>query len=238
MTRDCSPSLVSKCQDCRPNGHHRFGFLSRRHRLDKYGPVSPQVLAPNGRTTQPLYQILFQLVGTFHFPTEQSASIVTNHQRAEISFKIRAESFLIKMATTGTLTRSHDPPPPPTITQVCDIHTSTLCSSPQLRLGSHVALVALSLANSAFLFLFALAVSTHFLVHTKHRPTCIIAVFPQELLPWFPGRCNFPNIVEPRNSQSLDHVQRFFEGSFVRLSIWHITRRCVSGSRSCHDESA
>ena len=44
------------------------------------------------------------------------------------SFKIRAESFLIKMATTGTLTRSHDPLPP-TITQVCDIHTSTLCSS-------------------------------------------------------------------------------------------------------------
>ena len=104
VTRDCSPTLVSKCQDCRPTGHHRFGFLSRRQRLDKKTGL--------GRTTQPLYQTLFQLVGNFHFPAEQSASFVTNHQRAAI-FQNTCESFLIKMATTGTLTRSHDPPSPP-----------------------------------------------------------------------------------------------------------------------------
>ena len=81
VTRNCSPTLMSNCQDRSPTGQHRFGFSSRRHRLDKYDPVSSQVLAPDGRTTQ-LYQALFQLVGTFHFPAEQSASFVTNHQRA------------------------------------------------------------------------------------------------------------------------------------------------------------
>ena len=127
VTRNCSPTLVSKCQDCCPTGHHRFGFLIRRHRLDKYRPVSPQVLAPDGRPTQPLYQTLFQLVETFHFPAEQSANIVTGHQRAanlipilhdRCSLKVLRRVALDQNGNSKTLHTGQLPTHPPTVCKI------------------------------------------------------------------------------------------------------------------------
>ena len=108
MTTNCSPTLVSKCQDCRPTGHHRFGFLSRRHRLDKHGPVSTQVLTPIGRTTLPLYQTLFQLVGNFHFPAEQSANI--GPSKSSNLSKFTCSVALDQNSNNKNCTRDLDPP--------------------------------------------------------------------------------------------------------------------------------
>ena len=51
------------------------------------------------------------------------------------SFKIRVELFLIKMPTTGTPTRRHNPSPPTKIRKFVIVHTSTLCSPRKVRPG-------------------------------------------------------------------------------------------------------
>ena len=104
MTRNCSPTLMSNWQVCCPTGHHRFGFSSRHHRLDKYEPVSPlQMVARRSRCTRPSFN-------SSERSTSQRNNLRTSgHQRATNFFK---SARRVALDQNGHSNSTHGPCPP------------------------------------------------------------------------------------------------------------------------------
>ena len=121
VTRNCSPTLMSNCQVCCPTGHHRFGFSSRhpglistnlylRSRWSHDAAAVPDPLSTHQ---------------TFHFPAEQSANIVTGHQRATNFFK---SARRVALDQNGHSNSTHGPCPPHPPEQCQIVHFTPLRS--------------------------------------------------------------------------------------------------------------
>ena len=125
VTRNNSPTLMSNWQVCCPSGHHRFGFSSRHHRLDKYEPVTPlQMVARRSRCTRPSFN-------SSERSTSQRNNLRTSgHQRATNFFKSARRVALEPKWPQQLYTRTM--PTPPTATMLdCALHTSAIRSSQQ-----------------------------------------------------------------------------------------------------------
>ena len=129
---------MSKWQVCCPTGHHRFGFSSRHHKLDKYEPVSPlQMVARRNRCTRPSFN-------SSERSTSQRNNLRTSgHQRATNFFQICALDRLDQMATcTRSARKTSLLPPTKTTASLCHSHLSALFATKfQLDAGRRSALL-------------------------------------------------------------------------------------------------